>query len=61
MVVGTLIRSPKAQTVTPFLARVMASATSWLVVTQTGQPGPWWTSMPASSSIWVSPNLTMVS
>lgn len=61
MVVGTLIISPNAVTVTPFLARVMASATSALVVTHTGQPGPCAILTPASLSISSSPNLTMVS
>lgn len=61
MVVGTLIMSPKAVTVTPFLARVIASAISALVVTHTGHPGPWAIFTPTSFSISSRPNLTMVS
>ena len=61
MVVGTLIISPKAVTVTPFLASVIASAISALVVTHTGHPGPWAILTPTSLSISSRPNLTMVS
>ncbi len=61
MVVGTLIMSPKAVTVTPFLARVMASATSPLVVTHTGHPGPWAIFTPTSASISSRPKRTMAS
>ena len=60
-VVGTLIMSPNAVTVTPFLARVIASATSLLVVTHTGHPGPWAMWTPTSSSISSRPKRTMVS
>ena len=60
-VVGTRIMSPKAVTVTPFLARVMASAISWLVVTHTGHPGPWAMVTPTSFSISSRPKRTMVS
>ncbi len=61
IVVGTLIMSPKAVTVTPFLARVMASATSLLVVTHTGHPGPWAIFTPTPASISSRPKRTMAS
>ena len=61
MVVGTLIMSPNAHTVTPDLASVIASAISLLVVTQTGHPGPCLISTPTSLSIVSRPNLTIVS
>jgi hypothetical protein len=40
IVVGTFIMSPNTHTVFPDLANVMPAATSPLVVTHTGQPGP---------------------
>jgi len=59
--VGTAIMSPKTVMVTPALAKVMASTTSFVVVTQTGQPGPCPMVIPASASILSRPNLTRVS
>ncbi len=60
-VVGTLIMSPNAVTVTPALASAIASAISLLVVTHTGQPGPCAILTPTSASMSSRPNLTIVS